>query len=112
MPEYLSPGVYVEEVPRGPRPIVGVATAVAGFAGLTEKGPTLALAISGWDQFQGNSPHRPWVDAVKIRCAQCGDENASRVKDVGTPWLDASIVPFSTMGLRTYSAGKPEPSFL
>ncbi len=57
-----------------------------------------ARAVSGWDQFEGHSPHRPWVDAVKIRCAQCGDENVSRIKDVGTPWLDASIVSLSTMG--------------
>ncbi len=56
-----------------------------------------ARAASGWDKFAGNTPHRPWVDEVKIRCAQCGDANVSRVRDVGNPWLDASIVPFSTM---------------
>lgn len=55
-------------------------------------------AVSGWDQFDGHSPHRPWVDEVKIRCEKCGQDNVSRVKDVGNPWLDASIVPFSTMG--------------
>ncbi len=57
-----------------------------------------ARATSGWDQFEGHTPHRPWVDAVKIRCAQCGDDNAARVKDVGNPWLDASIVSLSTVG--------------
>lgn len=57
-----------------------------------------ARAISGWDEFEGRSPHRPWIDGVKIRCASCGDESVSRVKEVGNPWLDASIVPFSTMG--------------
>ncbi|MFQ5591733.1 MAG: isoleucine--tRNA ligase [Phycisphaerae bacterium] len=57
-----------------------------------------ARAVSGWDRFEGHSPHRPWVDAVKIRCAQCGDENVSRINDVGNPWLDASIVSLSTMG--------------
>jgi len=57
-----------------------------------------ARAVKGWDEFEGHSPHRPWVDAVKIRCAQCGDENVSRVKEVGNPWLDASIVSLSTMG--------------
>jgi isoleucyl-tRNA synthetase len=54
-------------------------------------------AISGWHEFDGNSPHRPWVDAVKLRCEKCG-ETASRVADVGNPWLDAGIVPYSTMG--------------
>ncbi len=55
-------------------------------------------AVAGWDEFDGNSPHRPWIDAVKIKCAKCGSDGVSRIKDVGTPWLDASIVPFSTMG--------------
>ena len=57
-----------------------------------------ARAVAGWGQFEGHTPHRPWVDAVKIRCSQCGDEDVSRIKDVGNPWLDASIVPYSTMG--------------
>jgi phage tail sheath protein FI len=37
MPEYLSPGVYVEEIDRGPKPIEGVGTAMACFVGFTEK---------------------------------------------------------------------------
>ena len=40
MPEYLAPGVYVEEVNTGPRPIEGVSTSTAGFVGETERGPT------------------------------------------------------------------------
>jgi len=39
MPNYLSPGVYVEEVSRGSKPIEGVGTAVAAFVGLTQKAP-------------------------------------------------------------------------
>jgi isoleucyl-tRNA synthetase len=54
-------------------------------------------ATSGWQEFEGHSPHRPWIDLVKIRCSKCGGE-ASRVPDVGNPWLDAGIVPYSTMG--------------
>jgi isoleucyl-tRNA synthetase len=53
-------------------------------------------AVEGWDVFDGNSPHRPYIDAVKIRCEKCGGL-ASRIQDVGNPWLDAGIVPFSTM---------------
>ena len=37
MPEYLSPGVYVEEVDRGPKPIEGVGTTTAAFIGFSEK---------------------------------------------------------------------------
>jgi isoleucyl-tRNA synthetase len=54
-------------------------------------------AAAGWDEFEGHSPHRPWVDLVKIRCAKC-DGIASRISDVGNPWLDAGIVPYSTLG--------------
>jgi len=53
-------------------------------------------AVDGWGDFEGQSPHRPWVDAVKIRCADCG-QLATRIPDVGNPWLDAGIVPYSTM---------------
>jgi isoleucyl-tRNA synthetase len=56
-------------------------------------------AVEGWDLFEGHSPHRPWIDAVKIRCCQCGDPS-SRVQEVGNPWLDAGIVPFSTLRYR------------
>ena len=53
-------------------------------------------AVEGWEQFEGHSPHRPWIDAVKLHCPQCG-KTVSRIKDVGNPWLDAGIVPFSTL---------------
>jgi uncharacterized protein len=39
MPEYLSPGVYIEEVDAGPRPIAGVSTSTAGMVGVTVRGP-------------------------------------------------------------------------
>ena len=57
-------------------------------------------AVEGWDKFVGHSPHRPWVDEIKIKCPKCG-KLASRIKDVGNPWLDAGIVPFSTLKYRT-----------
>ncbi len=56
-------------------------------------------AVEGWELFAGHSPHRPWVDAVKIACSKCGAK-VSRILDVGNPWLDAGIVPFSTLGYR------------
>src|SRR5262249_50272233 len=52
MPTYLSPGVYVEEVDSGARPIEGVGTAVAAFVGLAAKGPlNEPTLISNWRQF-------------------------------------------------------------
>jgi len=53
-------------------------------------------AVSGWELFEGNSPHRPWIDEVKIKCTDCG-EPVPRIHDVGNPWLDAGIVSFSTL---------------
>jgi len=41
--------------------------------------------------------HRPWIDGVKIKCPVCGGMVA-RIPEVGDVWLDAGIVPFSTLG--------------
>lgn len=52
MPSYLSPGVYVNEVAAGTRPIEGVGTAVAAFVGLASKGPdNQPTLVSNWTQF-------------------------------------------------------------
>jgi phage tail sheath protein FI len=52
MPTYLTPGVYVEEVSSGNKPIEGVGTAVAAFVGLVPGGPiNTPLRISNWSQF-------------------------------------------------------------
>ena len=53
-------------------------------------------AVEGWDGFEGNTPHRPWIDSVKIKNPKTGNL-MTRIEDVGNPWLDAGIVPFSTM---------------
>jgi len=53
-------------------------------------------AVEGWDKFEGNTPHRPWVDKVKIKCSKCNGL-MGRIADVGSPWLDAGIVSFSTL---------------
>jgi hypothetical protein len=55
MPQYLSPGVYVEEVDSGSRPIEGVGTAVAAFVGLAEQGPfNEPTFVTNWSQFTQN----------------------------------------------------------
>jgi Bacteriophage tail sheath protein len=52
MPTYLSPGVYVEEIDAGARPIEGVPTAIAAFVGFAERGPcNSATLVSSWSQF-------------------------------------------------------------
>lgn len=52
MPGYLSPGVYLEEVSSGSKPIEGVGTAVAGFVGFAEQGPVNEpVLVTNWTQF-------------------------------------------------------------
>jgi isoleucyl-tRNA synthetase len=58
-----------------------------------------ARAVEGWERFEGHTPHRPHVDEVVIACRTCGGR-ARRILDVGNPWLDAGIVPFSTLHYR------------
>ncbi|HKT44136.1 MAG TPA: isoleucine--tRNA ligase [Gaiellaceae bacterium] len=52
-------------------------------------------AIEGIDQLE--ELRRPWIDRVPIRCEACGDA-VERIVEVGDVWLDAGIVPFSTLG--------------
>jgi isoleucyl-tRNA synthetase len=52
-------------------------------------------ALSGLDQLQ--ELHRPWIDEVPIACSGCGVE-VRRVPEVGDAWLDAGIVPLSSLG--------------
>src|SRR5205807_9026103 len=52
-------------------------------------------AVSGLEQLQ--ELHRPWIDEVPICCEDCG-EAVRRVPEVGDAWLDAGIVPLSTLG--------------
>ena len=52
MPEYLSPGVYVEEIEIGGKPIQGVSTSTAGFLGEAERGPTRPRLVASYTDFE------------------------------------------------------------
>jgi len=54
-----------------------------------------ARATGGLDQL--HELHRPWIDEVPIRCEKCAEE-VRRIPEVGDAWLDAGIVPYSTLG--------------
>ncbi|MGZ4143087.1 MAG: isoleucine--tRNA ligase [Actinomycetota bacterium] len=76
------------------------------------KDELIARAVRGTEHLQ--ELHRPWIDEVVITCDECGAE-ATRVTDVGDCWLDAGIVPFSTLGYKNpswvehgYAAGAGE----
>lgn len=51
MPEYLSPGVYMEEISVGPKPIEGVGTSTAGMLGLTERGPVDPRLVTNMGEY-------------------------------------------------------------
>jgi phage tail sheath protein FI len=52
MPEYLSPGVYIQEVDAGPKPIEGAGTATAAFVGFAAGGPVnRPVLVTNWTQY-------------------------------------------------------------
>ncbi|NIM15104.1 MAG: phage tail protein [Candidatus Aminicenantes bacterium] len=126
MPEYLSPGVYIEEFEIGARPIEGVGTSTLGFLGETERGPTEPRLITGWLNFQriyggyfeGNgNPYLPYsVEGFFAnggsRCyvarvvARVDDESAAEkasgklVNETGVSFLTATAVGEGEWGNR------------
>ena len=52
MPEYLRPGVYVDEGSPGSRSIVAVSTGTAGMVGETERGPVHPTLVTSWAEYQ------------------------------------------------------------
>src|SRR5215468_2965319 len=71
MPQYLSPGVYVEEVEAGSRPIEGVGTAVAAFVGFSAKGPLHEpTLVTNWAQFV--STYGDFVEGAYLASAVYG----------------------------------------
>ncbi|MBI4058692.1 isoleucine--tRNA ligase [Candidatus Microgenomates bacterium] len=82
----------------------GYFTVIGGLGELKEK------AVEGWKEFTGHSPHKPYIDQVKIACEKC-HEIVSRIPDVGNPWLDAGIVPFSTLPKEWFPADFITESF-
>ena len=51
MPEYLRPGVFIEEIERGPRPIEGVPTSTSAFIGETERGPIRPRLVTSYNEY-------------------------------------------------------------
>jgi len=52
MPEYLSPGVYVEETSSGAKSVEGASTSTAGFLGQTERGPLKPQLVTSFNDFK------------------------------------------------------------
>jgi len=76
---YLTPGVYVEEVPSGNKPIEGVGTSIAAFVGLAPGGPVnQPMRISNWTQFatlfgdKQNRENGPFMEGAYLAHAVYG----------------------------------------
>lgn len=109
MPEYKAPGVYVEEVERGPKPIEGVSTSVAGFVGVAERGPTEPQLVTSvadynrkyggfgvsdsWSQYAGNQflPHA--IEGFFTN----GGSRAWVTRVVPTPWIENEVFAEATL---------------
>jgi isoleucyl-tRNA synthetase len=81
--------VHLAQALLGPAAAVLVLTIISSREELRERA---TAGLEGLHEL-----HRPWIDPVTVDCAECGAE-AVRVPEVGDCWLDAGIVPFSTLG--------------
>lgn len=55
MPSYLHPGVYIEEIPSGSKPIEAVGTSTAAFVGYADEGPFKEPTfITSWEDYENN----------------------------------------------------------
>ena len=125
MATYQSPGVYIEELDRGTKPIEAVGTAVAAFVGFTEKaqdqvngGPPVSLlnkatAIANWSQFV--EKYGGFVDGAYLPYAAYGyfQNGGSRCYVVSVKTLGASVDPelaSPAKALLSSRAEKPTPT--
>ena len=97
MAEYLAPGVYVEEVASGARPIEGVATSTAGFVGMAERGPAEVMRVDGAEELErcygGPSPGVSHLHDAVLGFFANGGRTAyvARVPEPGAAALIAGI---------------------
>jgi phage tail sheath protein FI len=71
MPEYLAPGVYVEEVPYRSKSIEGVSTTTTGFVGPTRYGPVnlepeLITSLGEFERIFGDGRPLEFADAGRM----------------------------------------------
>ena len=92
MPIYLSPGVYVEEVPSGSAPIAGVSTSTAGFIGAIACQRILLGTLAGGLEVTRHAAHR-----IIERLAEGAPEGFGVVFDAFRKSLEAQIAAMDNM---------------
>jgi phage tail sheath protein FI len=97
VPEFLAPGVYIEEIPSGVHPIAGVPTSITAFLGATAKGPVASpLVVRSFAdftaQYGGLADGMPLGYAVQHYFANGGREALiARVESIGGTLTDADL---------------------
>src|SRR5262245_37126766 len=124
MPQYLAPGVYIEEI-AGPQPIEGVGTATGAFVGVAERGPIgRAVLVTNWTQYvenfggfiaNGYLPHavRHFFDEGGSRCYVVRTCHYTAISDATTAQAttarvvlqDRDATPKNTLAVDAASAG-------
>ena len=86
MPQYLSPGVYIEELDVGPHPIQGVSTSTTGMVGVTVRGPTdgKPRLVTNVQRLPAHLRRLPAGSRTRARCASGG---AATNLEGGAWWL-------------------------
>lgn len=124
MPTYLSPGVYMEEVSSGSKPIEGVGTAVAAFVGFAEAGPVnTPILVTNWTQFVSNFggfmegsylAHAVYAYflngggvayVVRIGADDSNGESEAPAAKAELPGADSDKAPFTVKAIEGGSAG-------
>jgi hypothetical protein len=106
---YYTPGVYMEEVDRGPKPIQGVSTAVAAFIGFTEQADTPGEAhlVTNWNQY--TQKFGGFVPGAYLPFAVSGyfDNGGERcyVISVGSPPATAAKKSISGLEIKALKGG-------
>src|SRR3712207_5649089 len=94
MPEYLAPGVYIEEVDTGPRPIEGIGTSTAAFVGFAPAGPAnRPQLITNWSQYTR-------MFGLALRAPQPGESEEDLPRDPHMPdaYLSHAVYGFFQNG--------------
>jgi phage tail sheath protein FI len=101
MPTYLSPGVYLEEVESGSRPIQGVGTAVAAFIGFTNNGPCATCGHSEWHHQPTTEADQKTVDPKRAALIKSHSENCTfacpKFVWAGRPYLVSNWSQYTAM---------------
>jgi Bacteriophage tail sheath protein len=109
MPEYLAPGVFIEEIERGPRPIEGASTSTAAFLGETERGPTKPRLVTSFGEygryFGGDAGEGNYVPYAVSGFFENGGRRAYICRIVGAGAARAAL---TTGGLQIEAVGAGE----